>query len=387
MRRNQYKCQRQTMPRKGAMIPVLALTLPVIIIIIGYSINIAYMELVQTELRLTCDSAAKAALVNFGATQNQATAISFAQSISANNTVSGKAITIPNSQFNFGNSTKDSSGSYRFTLGKNPINSVQVAGSATMPLPMGAMVASGQFTCSKKSYATRISHDVVLVLDRSASMAFDLSGFDFVYPVDRTLYSPLQSYFTSPSPTASRWAALKTAVDSFTAVLNARTLDVNVGLVTYAENYTLGSYSATEASLDVTLTPNYNSITTAMYAYGNSPLLGDTNIAAGLALAQGELTGPRARVTADRTIILLTDGVVTQGNANIASLTASYKTGSSIVTHVITFGGEAATGTVQTSMMNAAQNGNGLFFNAATAAQLQAAFQTIADSLPAVLVN
>lgn len=387
MRRKQCKCQRNTMPRKGAIIPVLAITLPIIVIFIGYSINIAYMELVRTELRLTCDSAAKAALVNYGATQSQSTAISFAQSVSTKNTVGGNAITIPTSQFNFGNATKGSNGSYQFNLGRNPINSVQVTGSATLPLPMGAMVASGQFTCSKLSYATRISHDVVLVLDRSASMAFDLSGFEFVYPVDRTLYSPLQSYFTSPSPTASRWAALKSAVNSFIAVLNARTLDVNVGLVTYAENYTLGNYSATEASLDVTLTPNYNSITTAMNAYGNGPLLGDTNISAGLALAQGELTGPRARVTADRTVILLTDGVATQGNTNIASLTASYKTGSSIVTHVITFGGEAATGTVQSSMMSAAQNGNGLFFNAATAAQLQAAFQTIADSLPAVLVN
>ena len=36
---------------------------------------------------------------------------------------------------------------------------------------------------------------------------------------------------------------------------------------------------------------------------------------------------------------------------------------------------------------NAASNGNGMFFNAATAAQLQQAFQQIADSLPAVLIK
>jgi hypothetical protein len=369
------------------MMPVVAFMVPLIMIFVGYSVNIAYMELAQTELRLNCDSAAKAALVNFGATQQQSTAISFAQSIARQNSVGGSPLTIPSGSFQFGSSTKQSNGSYTFTAGGTPINSVQVNGSATVTLPFGAMVASGTYTCSELSYATRISHDVILVLDRSASMAFDLSGNEFVYPSDRTLYSPLQSYFTSPSPTASRWAALDSAVDSFVAVLQARNLDVNVGLVTYAENYTLGNYSATEATLDVQLTSNWNAIETVMNNYGNYPLLGDTNISAGLALAQGELTGTRARTTADRTIILLTDGVATQGNTDIAGLVSGYRTGSSIVTHVITFGGEAATGSVQSEMMTAAQNGNGMFFNAATSAQLQSAFQTIADSLPAVLVK
>ena len=387
MQRTRKRDQKRPLSRRGAMMPVIAFMVPLIMIFVGYSINIAYMELAQTELRLNCDSAAKAALVNFGATQQQSTAISFAQSVAVQNQVGGQPLTIPSSSFTFGNSTKQSNGTYTFTAGATPMNSVQVNGSATVSLPFGAMIASGKYTCTELAYATRISHDIILVLDRSASMAFDLSGNEFIYPADRTLYSPLQSYFTSPSPTASRWAALDSAVDSFISVLQARNLDVHVGLVTYAENYTIGNYSATEATLDVTLSSNYMSVETAMNAYGNNPLLGDTNIAAGLALAQGELTGTRARTTADRTIILLTDGVVTQGNADIAGLATTYRTGSSIVMHVITFGGEAATGSVQTEMMTTASNGNGMFFNAATAAQLQTAFQTIADSLPAVLVK
>ena len=388
MRNNrQPQSQNQSDARLGAMAPTVAMLMPMIIIFVGYSVNIAYMELTRTELRLTCDSAVKAALVNYGATQSQTTAVAFAQGVSSQNHVGGQALTIPPGNFKFGTSIRQANGTYAFTAGTKPVNSVQVTGTASVSVPFAPMIASGKFVCSESSYATRVSHDIVLVLDRSASMAFDLSGSEFVYPPDRTLYSPLQSYFTPPSTTASRWAALNSAVNSFVSVLQARNLDVRVGLVTYAEDFTLGSYSATQASLDLPMTANYASIVTAMDVWGATPLMGDTNIAAGLAFAQSELTGARARTTSDRTIILLTDGVATTGNTNIPSLTSSYRTGSAIVTHVITFGGEAATGTVQTSMMNAASNGNGMFFNAATAAQLTTAFTTIADSLPAVLVK
>ena len=180
---------------------------------------------------------------------------------------------------------------------------------------------------------------------------------------------------------------MTSAVNSFVSTLNSRNLDVHLGLVTYAENYTFGTYSSSEASLDVTLTSNYNSTTTAMNVYGAQPLLGDTNISAGLALAQAELTGSRARSTADRTIILLTDGVPTQGNTDIASIATSYRTGSNIVMHVITFGAEAASGSYATTMQAAATNGNGMYFNAPTSSQLTTAFTTIADSLPAVLIT
>lgn len=387
MRTKDSNARRRMINRKGAMLPVVAFMMPIIMIFVGYSINIAYMELAKTELRVTCDSAAKAALVNYGVSQNQSTARSFARTIAANNKVCGQTVSIPNGNFQFGNSTKQANGSYLFTQGGSPVNSVKVNSSRSVALPFGSMIATGNYTATGSSYATRVSHDIVLVLDRSASMAFDLSGSQFVYPADRTQYSPLQSYFMTPSPTASRWAALDSAVDSFISVLQARNLDVKVALVTYAESYSMGNYSSTQASLDVTLTSNYSSVQTRMQDWGDTVLLGNTNIAAGLALAQAELTGPRARSTADRTIILLTDGVATSGNTDIASLATSYRSGSSIMTHVITFGGEAATGAVQTSMMNAAANGNGTFYNAATASELTTAFQKIADSLPAVLVN
>jgi hypothetical protein len=116
-------------------------------------------------------------------------------------------------------------------------------------------------------------------------------------------------------------------------------------------------------------------------------LIGDTNISAGLTIAAAELTGPRSRTTADRTIILLTDGVATSGNTDIPSVALSLRQANNLVIHAITYSAEAGTTTAQAAMQGAATNGNGMYFYAPTAAQLTTAFTTIADSLPAVLVQ
>lgn len=374
--------------RRGAIAVLVVVMIVMLLILAAFATNVAYMQLVREQLRVACDSASKAALVNFGATQNESTAIAFAQSVSNQNLVAGQAPQIAGSNFVFGNAAADSSGVYNFTPGLKPLNAAQVTANVTRPLFLQTFLPVGDFSASQVSLTTRISHDICLVLDRSASMAFDLSSSEFSYPADVSAgKNPLQVYFSPPSATGSRWQALTAAVNSFIATLQARNLDVHVALVTYAESFSFGTYSATDASLDVPLTSTFPQIVAGMNAWGQQPLLGNTNIEAGLSMAVTELTGPRARTTADRTIILLTDGVATTGNTDIASLTLNDRLNSQIVTQVITFGGEASAGSYQTTMMNAAKNGNGQFFNAPTAAQLQQAFQTIADSLPAVLIK
>jgi Flp pilus assembly protein TadG len=372
--------------RLGAITLLTAITIPVLLLLTAFAVNVAYMQMIREQLRVACDSSAKAALVNYGASQNKTTAISFAQTIANANPVAGTPLSLSSSNVLFGNAAAGSNGVYAFTKNGTPTNSVQVNGSASTPLFMATFLPLSRFTPSQTSVVTRISHDIILVLDRSASMAFDLSVNEFSYPSDRP--GPLiTNYFTSPSPTLSRWASLTSAVNTFISILQARNLDVHVGLVTYAETFSFGTFSATEASLDVQLTSNYSSITTAMNAWGAVPLLGDTNIQAGLNMAATELTGPRARTTADRTIILLTDGVATAGNTDIPTIATTLRTNDQLVIDTITFSAEAGTATAQAAMQGAATNGNGLYFYAPTSAQLQTAFTTIADSLPAVLVQ
>jgi hypothetical protein len=382
--------------RRGAITALVAIALPAMVLLVAFAINIAYIQMIREELRITCDSAAKAALVNYGSNQSQSTAQAFAQTIANQNPVAGQAVTIPASNIVFGTATMNSSGVYTFSSGGTTLNAVQVTGSVTPNYFLAKLLPAGTFTTTQVSTTARASYDIVLVLDRSASMAFDLSANEFVYPnvAPYNTQALIQNYFTAPSSTLSRWAALTAAVQDFVTVLEARNLDVHLSLVTYSETFSLGNYSAVEATTDVplpttatTITAACTSIVNAMNAYGSNPLLGDTNISAGLALAQAQLTGSAARTNANHLIILMTDGVPTTGNTNIGGITQGYCTTNNIITDVITFSLEASTGSYQTAMQTAATNSNGMYFNAPTAAQLSTAFTTIADSLPAVYIK
>ncbi len=285
----------QKTSRRGAIAALVAVLLPVLVLLSAFAVNVSYMQMVRQQLRVACDASAKAALVNYGATQQQSSAIGMAQTVAASNAVAGSPITVSASNLVFGNASKGNGGVYAFQAGVTPMNSVQLTGTVSAPLFMSTFLPTSSFRPTQVSIATRISHDICLVLDRSASMAFDLSVNEFTYPADVGAgRNPLQCYFLAPSATASRWASLTQAVNTFIGVLQARNLDVHLSLVTYSETFNFGTFSASEASLDVTLTSNFNSTLTAMNGYGANPLLGDTNISAGLALAQGELTGPRA---------------------------------------------------------------------------------------------
>jgi hypothetical protein len=303
------------------------------------------------------------------------------------NLVAGQALNLPDSGIEFGNAVKSAQGVYVFNSGAKPLNSSRITGKASRSLLINPLLPVKSFSSTENSLCVRASHDIVLVLDRSASMAFDLSNSEFNYPPDRKAGTVVQSYFTPPSPTASRWKALSDAVNTFVSVLQSRNLDVHVAVVTYAESYTFGTYTSTQATLDVPLTADLTLVTAAMNNWGSKALLGNTNIEAGLTLAQNELLSSRARSTADRTVILLTDGVATSGNSNVPNLAASLCAKASSIVTTIAFGGQASAGAPQQAMAGAAQQGNGTFYNAPTAAQLQAAFIQIADSLPAVLIK
>ena len=203
---------------------LVAVTIPLIVLLASFAINVAYMQLVRQQLRVTSDSAAKAALVNYGATQSTSSACSFGQTVASNNLVAGRTVNIPSSNFVFGNATTNGSGTYAFSAGATPINSVQVTATAQANYFLGMFLPSSSFSNTQTSLTTRISHDIILVLDRSASMAFDLSNSEFSYPPDVSAgKNALQIYFTPPSATLSRWAALTTAVNSFVSTLQGAT--------------------------------------------------------------------------------------------------------------------------------------------------------------------
>ncbi|MGC4001734.1 MAG: VWA domain-containing protein [Pirellulales bacterium] len=373
--------------RRGAIVVLVAVLMTVLVTLSAFAVNLVYMEITRTELRITCDAAAKAAIVKLGSSQSQSTARSFARTIAATNPVAGQTLSLTDAQIEFGNSSKNGAGTYVFTANATPLNSARVTSTMNVDMVFGRFLSTTSFTPSQQSVVMRVNHDVVLVLDRSASMAFDQSNAEFDYPEDRSFGTNFQNYFQTPSPTSSRWKSLSDAVGVFVTTLQTRQLDAQVGLVTYAEDYDFGDYSCVEASLDVPFTKTYSNITNKMTEWNNKELLGDTNIEAGLRLGRATVIGTGARQTAQRTIVLLTDGVPTSGDFDTAALTQQFRTTDKIVTHVVTFGGQAATGANQTRMQNTAANGNGKYYHAPNSATLQTVFRQIAESLPAVYID
>jgi Mg-chelatase subunit ChlD len=351
-----------------------------------FAINLVYMEITRTELRIACDSAAKAAIVRLGSSQSQSNARAFAQTIAKQNPVGGGQLALTNAQIEFGNATRTSGGSYTFTANQTPLNSARVTGTKNVNMIFGGFLSTTSFTPQQQSIVMRVNHDIALVLDRSGSMAFDTTNAEFGYPADRNFGTNFQNYFTTPSLTNSRWKYLSDAVTAFNSVLTTRQLDAQVALTTFAEDYTFGTFSSVEASTDVALTKTYSTISTKMAEWNTKTLVGDTNIEAGLAQGRAALIGTGSRVTAQRTIILLTDGVPTSGTTNLATIAANYRA-QGIVTHVITFGGQAASGTNQTRMQNTAASGYGQYYHAPDSATLTSVFRQIAEGLPAVYID
>ena len=61
--------------RRGAIVPLVAILLPVLLILAGFAINIAWLELTRTELTTAADSAARAANREYRRSLNQANAV------------------------------------------------------------------------------------------------------------------------------------------------------------------------------------------------------------------------------------------------------------------------------------------------------------------------
>jgi Mg-chelatase subunit ChlD len=119
-----------------------------------------------------------------------------------------------------------------------------------------------------------------------------------------------------------------------------------------------------------------------MKKISSQPLIGNTNIAAGLREGISSLTDPNlAKRTSFKTIILLTDGVMSQGDDPVG-LAASART-MNIRTHTIAFSAQADVNLMQ----KVAQAGGGQSYVAPDAASLKTTFKTIAATLPNMLTN
>ena len=126
-KRRTMKASRLRSKRVGAIVVLFAILLPVLVLILGFTVDFAYMQRSRNEIRVVSDLAVKAAadtLARTGGDEDAASAA--ARFVAANNAVAGENITLEDDDIIFGRSYRQADGSYSYVVGDTPANSVRV---------------------------------------------------------------------------------------------------------------------------------------------------------------------------------------------------------------------------------------------------------------------
>ena len=367
--------RRQKQSRRGTILALIVLLLPVLLIILGFSVDLAHMQRVRTEMRAVVDLSAKAAIGELSRTQDVTKARTAAKNVAAANIVASETMILDDQDIVFGHSDRQPNGQWLFQAGGNPLNSVQVTGRRTtssargpVDLFFGQFYNHQNFEQQLSASAVTLDVDIGLVLDRSSSMKLatnDTTG----------LMSTSNPRFCQPPFADSRWVALENSVNLFLGHLSATLATEHLGLVTFGSNYTssCGEVNA-EATIDQNLDGNLNSITLAMAGRSSTVWNGATNIDAGISLGRNMLTGALARQFATKVMIVFTDGVYTGPNPVPEAVLAA---NDDIIVHTITF----SNGANQVDMQAVADAGNGEHYHAPDQAALNTVFEQISASI------
>lgn len=364
--------------RRGGILVFVAILLPVLLILIAFSINLSWMNLCRTRTMIAADAATRAAGRTFALTGDPKETITKAREIAKLNTVAGKGIELADSDFIFGQSQRSSAtGRYKFTAGVSPSNSMRVSIKrlnssanggidALIPGPFG----KASFEFEKSSVSTRVDVDIALVLDRSGSMIYASNEAATGFPPKSNLtWKP-----GDPAPPKSRWLDLAAGADAFLKEMELSALDEYVSLVTYAS----------DVKLDHSVSNSYSKVNDGIGKYTNKFPTGATNIGGGLQSGLTSLGTGAARASASKVIILMTDGKLNApAGAPLPLTVAKSASEKGVVIFTVTFADEAD----QALMKNVASVGGGQHFHASTGADLKTVLLDIVRMLPTVLTE
>lgn len=350
--------------------------LPMLLLLAGFAINIAYMQLASTEIRIATDAAARAAGRVYSTTGDEANALNMANKAGMLNPVAGESLMFELSDLDFGESTRaDANSRYEFKSG-GAINAVQISGRRTSDSMSGSigtffpnLMGSSDFEISARSVSTQMEVDLALVLDRSGSMAY-ADEEEAVYPPIPSA-APLGWDFGDPAPKNARWRNVVAATKGLLNELDKSPLHESIALVSYAD----------KGSIDQPLTSNYATILDALNERTVSFKGGGTNIAGGLSAGQSTLTANDSRQYAAKVTLILTDGRSTVGPNPVTLAKSMADKGVLVI--CVTFSKEAD----QDLMLKVAEAGNGFHRHAETKEDLLAVFTEISSQLPTLLTK
>lgn len=382
-RRHHVKSSLRRTRRRGAMVILVLFVIVALLVLAAISVDVAYMQLTRAQLRASTDTAARAATESIARTGDLEEARRVAKEVAATNFVAGEPLRIKDEDIVFGNTVKSDDGVWKFTAHVEPYNSVRVLGdrrsgseSGSVGLAFGSILGRGDFEPSLSATAAKVGsakRDFVIVADRSHSMAFDLSGGDWVYPQGRRGYTQSR-YCQKPHPVHSRWAHLVQAHAEFVDGLGDTEDEERLGLVTYASSYSGCDGRYPDAGIDVPVSKVPEDVTAFLKVRSKQAIPGGTNIYAGIVQGIHAISdASRVRKDATKIIVLMTDGRHNTGAEPIYAAQEAKRRGIIIVT--ITFSG----GADQTRMQAVASLTGGQHFHAPTASDLKKIFRQVAD--------
>ena len=364
--------------RSGAILPLVAILFPLLLLLSAVAINIAYMQLSRTELGIATDAAGRAAGRMYAITHDEGLALDAANEAGAVNFVAGKKLKFSaadlefgkttraneNSRFEFVPSTPDDSNAVRI-LGNRSSTSLSGPVQTFLPSILGVQ----DFELESTAISSRIEADIVLVLDRSGSMAYSASEPAVFPPIPAS--APVGWDFGDPVPPNSRWLD---AIAATEILLNSLAMSPGrefISLVTYSDS----------GRIDTPLSNDTANVLTAMTNYSSAFDGGGTNISGGMTAAAAELSSEAARKFSSKVVIVMTDGNVSAGPNPVKVAGNLAKQG--ILVIAITFSNEAD----QSLMGRVAAAGNGFHGHADTKEELTAVFTEISQRLPTLLTQ
>ena len=401
--------------RRGSAFVLILVMLAVFVLMAAITIDMAYIQLVRTEMRSATDAAAKAGAEALSRTEDTQAAREAAVRYAALNSVGGQPLQIRESDVHIGRLQR-SGGRWQFVEGGTPPNAVRVEartgdGFLHPAVPLFLPGVHGQENISPGYIATAGQQEVevCLCLDRSGSMLFDMSGTSYVYPPGNPGLMPdaqwnavknrfpssqwpiWRNHLSAPHPARSRWAVLRDAIDLFLDEAGAFSPPPRTSLVTWSSNYTMPCppSSVFQAStVNVTLPPQANhdwnanrgQVQAAVAQLGNVPMMGATNLSAGLDRAVSVLTGPGATAFSNKVVILLSDGEWNEGRSPIDAANDALAAG--VTVHCVLM-----LTADQPDIRQVADITGGRYYLAQNEADLRTAFEELARSLPVVLTQ
>ena len=370
--------------RTGSILIMFLIMLVALVSVGAMAVDLALVEAARTDIRIVADLSAQAASIEFTETGSISDAKARAQDLASRNQVVGSDFALELGDIQAGHSDRQINDKYIFNDGGTPTNSFKVNARLDADSVNGSLQTlfpnvhhRSSVDLAQTSTVTEIYLDIVIVLDRSGSMAFDLSGTDWQYPDGQ---SWTYNYFLPPQP-ESRWASLENAIQVFLEEMGRKEKKERVALVSYSSNYSTYSshygqyYYANEVDTNANFTENYDEILNATYAIGNSEIVGGTAISAGIDRARTLLANSEQASYSEKIIVLMTDGQWNTGyNPVNAAVSAADE---DIIIHTISFG----PGSNYSVMRDVADATGGDSYNAASDTELKNAFREIARSI------